>query len=56
MEITLIPLLTDNYGYLLHDPSSKLTAVVDPSEAAPVLAAAKDHQDNVTVVKLERSA
>ncbi|HYV88221.1 MAG TPA: MBL fold metallo-hydrolase, partial [Candidatus Polarisedimenticolia bacterium] len=41
MEITLIPLLTDNYGYLLHDPSSKLTAVVDPSEAAPVLAVAK---------------
>jgi hydroxyacylglutathione hydrolase len=41
MEITLIPLLTDNYGYLLHDSSSRLTAVVDPSEAAPVLAVAK---------------
>ncbi len=35
MEITLIPLLTDNYGYLLHDPSSSETAVVDPSEAGP---------------------
>jgi hydroxyacylglutathione hydrolase len=41
MEITLIPLLTDNYGYLLHDAASKQTAVVDPSEAAPVLAVAK---------------
>lgn len=41
MEITLIPLLSDNYGYLLHDASSNQTAVVDPSEAAPVLAVAK---------------
>jgi hydroxyacylglutathione hydrolase len=40
MEIALVPLLTDNYGYLLHDPSSKETAIVDPSEAAPVLEAA----------------
>ena len=41
MEIELIPLLSDNYGYLLHEPASKQTAVVDPSEAAPVLAFAK---------------
>jgi len=40
MEIALVPLLTDNYAYLLHDPGSKETAIVDPSEAAPVLAAA----------------
>ena len=37
MEITLIPLLSDNYGYLLHDAASKQTAVVDPSEAAGLL-------------------
>ena len=43
MEITLIPLLSDNYGYLLHDAASNQTAAVDPSEAAPVLAAAKTH-------------
>jgi hydroxyacylglutathione hydrolase len=41
MEIALVPLLTDNYGYLLHDPVSKETAIVDPSQAEPVLAAAK---------------
>jgi hydroxyacylglutathione hydrolase len=41
MEIDFIPLLSDNYGYLLHDAASNQTAVVDPSEAAPVLAAAK---------------
>lgn len=41
MEISLIPLLSDNYGYLLHDAASAQTAVVDPSEAAPVLAFAR---------------
>jgi hydroxyacylglutathione hydrolase len=40
MQIALVPLLTDNYGYLLHDPASGETGIVDPSEAAPVLAAA----------------
>lgn len=39
MEIRLIPALTDNYAYLLHDPQSGEVAVVDPSEAAPVVAA-----------------
>src|SRR5258708_19629126 len=43
MEIALTPLPSDNYGYLLHDAASNQPAVVDPSEAAPVLAAAKTH-------------
>lgn len=38
LEIVVLPLLKDNYGYLLH-ASDGTTAVVDPSEAAPVLAA-----------------
>ncbi len=38
MEIVPVPLLSDNYGYLLIDPSSKKAAIVDCSEAAPVLA------------------
>jgi hydroxyacylglutathione hydrolase len=41
MQIALVPLLTDNYGYLLHDSASGATGIVDPSEAEPVLAAAK---------------
>jgi hydroxyacylglutathione hydrolase len=41
LEIRLVPLLSDNYGYLLHDAASGDTAVVDPSEAAPVLAVLK---------------
>jgi hydroxyacylglutathione hydrolase len=35
--------LKDNYVYLLHDPASRATAVVDPTEAAPVLAALDRH-------------
>jgi hydroxyacylglutathione hydrolase len=50
MEIALVPLLTDNYGYLLHDSASGETAAVDPSEAAPVLAAAHKRGWRVTHV------
>ncbi|HVJ52631.1 MAG TPA: hydroxyacylglutathione hydrolase [Aliidongia sp.] len=39
LDIRLLPLLTDNYGYLLHDPASGEAAIVDPSEPEPVLAA-----------------
>src|SRR6185436_8336162 len=38
LEIRLVPLLKDNYAYLLHEPQSGMTGIVDPSEAAPVLA------------------
>jgi len=37
LEIRLVPLLSDNYGYLLHDAATGETAIVDPSEAGPVL-------------------
>lgn len=40
LDIRLVPLLTDNYAYLLHDSATGEAAIVDPSEAAPVLAAA----------------
>lgn len=38
-EIELVPALSDNYVYLAHDPETGATAVVDPAEADPVLAA-----------------
>ena len=38
-EILLVPAMPDNYVYLAHDSDSGVTAVVDPSEAAPVEAA-----------------
>jgi hydroxyacylglutathione hydrolase len=40
LEIAPVPLLKDNYAYLLHERASGLTGVVDPSEAEPVLEAA----------------
>jgi hydroxyacylglutathione hydrolase len=38
LDIQLLPLLTDNYAYLLRDSATGTVGVVDPSEAAPVLA------------------
>lgn len=40
LDIAVIPLLRDNYGYLLHDPATGTTGAVDPSEAQPMLDAA----------------
>ena len=40
MEIVAVPVLTDNYAWLIHDSASGETAAVDPSVAEPVLAAA----------------
>ncbi|GAA0327313.1 hydroxyacylglutathione hydrolase [Sphingomonas oligophenolica] len=40
LEIVRIPALSDNYIWLVHDPVSSETMVVDPAEAAPVLAEA----------------
>lgn len=37
LQIMRIPALTDNYIWLVHDPDSGETMVVDPAEAAPVL-------------------
>jgi len=37
LEIIQLPVLNDNYIYLIHDPISKETAVVDPAIAQPVL-------------------
>ena len=37
LTILQIPVLTDNYIYLIHDPVSKETVVIDPALASPVL-------------------
>ena len=38
MEVVAVPVLTDNYVWLLHDTASGETAAVDPSVGPPVLA------------------
>ena len=40
MEIVRIPALSDNYIWLVHEPESGETTVVDPAVAEPVLAEA----------------
>ncbi len=42
IEIVRIPVLSDNYVWLVHEPLSGETVVVDPAVAAPVLAAAEE--------------
>jgi len=37
LEVDLIPVLADNYVYVLHEPREGTTAVVDPAVAQPVL-------------------
>lgn len=39
IEVSLLPVLTDNYIYLVRDSESGKTAAVDPAIAAPVLTA-----------------
>ena len=38
LDIEVLPALSDNYVYLLHELESGASGVVDPAEAAPVLA------------------
>src|SRR5277367_4285286 len=38
-EIRTFPCLTDNFGYLIHDPATKATASVDAPEAAAIIKA-----------------
>jgi hydroxyacylglutathione hydrolase len=38
-EIRTFTCLSDNFGYLIHDPETKATASVDAPEAGPVMAA-----------------
>ncbi len=48
-RIEIVPLLSDNYGYLLADETGE-AAIVDPAEAEVVLAAAHQHQLRLTTV------
>jgi hydroxyacylglutathione hydrolase len=43
LEIVRIPVLSDNYVWLVHEPESGETMAVDPAVAAPVLEAADAH-------------
>ena len=36
LNIEIIPCLSDNYSYIIHDSDTNLIGVVDPSEFKPV--------------------
>jgi len=50
LEIVPVPVLRDNYVWLMHDPDSGETVAVDPSVADPVLEAAADRGWTITQV------
>ncbi|MDP3839397.1 MAG: hydroxyacylglutathione hydrolase [Methylococcales bacterium] len=50
LEIIQIPVLSDNYIYLLHDTVSGETAAVDPAVAEPVLAILKQRGWQLTYI------
>jgi len=50
LEIVPVPVLSDNYVWLVHDPDSGETVAVDPSVAEPVLAEAERRGWRITQV------
>ena len=50
MKIIQIPLLRDNYGYLLVCERSREAAIIDPSEAEPVLKRVEQEKVNLKAI------
>ena len=50
IEVVRLPALSDNYVWLLHDPASGETVVVDPAEAPPILAALAERGWTLTAI------
>jgi hydroxyacylglutathione hydrolase len=52
LDLVTIPCLSDNYAFLIHDPASGETAVIDVPEAAPILAALRQRGWTLTQILL----
>ncbi|NCJ05511.1 hydroxyacylglutathione hydrolase [Synechococcales cyanobacterium C] len=50
MHIHRLPVLRDNYIFVLHDPKTHTAAVVDPAEARPVLACLNQLQARLVAI------
>ncbi len=50
IEIVRVPVLSDNYVWLMHDATSGETLVIDPAVAEPVLAAAEARGWKITQI------
>lgn len=55
LNIQIIPQLKDNYSYLLSNPDKTFLAIVDPSEAGPVLAAFGSPKNDLVTSHLDPS-
>ena len=52
LEYAVVPCLKDNYAYLIHDPATGATGVVDVPEVAPILAALAHREWRLTDILL----
>lgn len=50
LEIVRVPVLSDNYAWLLHDQATGHTAALDPGEAQPLLDAASERAWTISQV------
>lgn len=50
LNVLTVPAFNDNYLWIIHDGNS--AAVVDPGDAAPILAALKEHQLSLVAILL----
>ena len=50
MEIYRLPVRSDNYIFVLHDPSDRTAAVIDPADAPPVLKKLDELGANLTAI------
>jgi hydroxyacylglutathione hydrolase len=50
LQIVSVPVLSDNYIYIIHDPVSLETAAVDPALAQPVLTLLKEKNWRLTYI------
>lgn len=48
IQIHQFPCLSDNYGYLVHEPDSGATAAIDTPEAGPILRALEERSWSLT--------
>ena len=52
LSVSAVPVLSDNYVWLIHDAESGETAAVDPSVGDPVLAAAEERAASASGLKV----
>jgi len=47
IETTIIPILNDNYTYLIKDKKTDIYALVDPADAKPLISILEKKKKNI---------